>query len=112
MLLQVGAARSTSSVALPPHPGSVTAKLYGLAMGGGAFGREDIVSTFTIGRSSVLRTNTRAHRLVAYATREWHGRGLGLLGAGARMDVHGVAATRRETAVHPGILSSRRVAPP
>jgi lipoprotein-anchoring transpeptidase ErfK/SrfK len=46
---------------------SVTAKLYGLAMGGGAFGREDIVSTFTIGRSYVLRANTRAHRLVAYA---------------------------------------------
>ncbi|MGH3752065.1 MAG: L,D-transpeptidase [Pseudonocardiaceae bacterium] len=46
---------------------SVTAKLYGLAMGGGAFGREDIVSTFTIGRSYVLRGDTRTHRLVAYA---------------------------------------------
>lgn len=45
----------------------VTAKLYGLAMGGGAFGREDIASTFTIGRSYVLRGDTRTHRLVAYA---------------------------------------------
>ena len=46
---------------------SVTAKLYGLAMGGGSFGREDIVSAFTIGRSYVLRGDTRSHRLVAYA---------------------------------------------
>jgi hypothetical protein len=45
---------------------SVTAKLYGLAMGGGAFGREDIVSVFTIGRSYVLRGDTRSHRLVTY----------------------------------------------
>lgn len=46
---------------------SVTAKLYGLAMGGGAFGREDITSTFTIGRSYLLRGDTRSHRLVVYA---------------------------------------------
>ncbi|MCA1703574.1 MAG: L,D-transpeptidase family protein [Actinobacteria bacterium] len=46
---------------------SVTANLYGLAMGDGAFGREDIASTFTIGRSYVLRGDTRTHRLVAYA---------------------------------------------
>ncbi|MGH3769885.1 MAG: L,D-transpeptidase [Pseudonocardiaceae bacterium] len=46
---------------------SVTAKLYGLAMGGGAFGRADIASTFTIGRSYVLRGDTRTHRLMAYA---------------------------------------------
>ena len=46
---------------------SVTAKLYGLAMGGGAFGREDIASTFTIGRSYVLRGDTRRHRLMVYA---------------------------------------------
>ncbi|MDQ2790897.1 MAG: Ig-like domain-containing protein [Actinomycetota bacterium] len=45
---------------------SVTAKLYGLAMGGGAFGREDITSTFTIGRSYVLRGDTRTHRLLVY----------------------------------------------
>jgi lipoprotein-anchoring transpeptidase ErfK/SrfK len=46
---------------------SVTAKLYGLAMGGGAFGRDDIASTFTIGRSYVLRGDTRTHRLVVYS---------------------------------------------
>ncbi|MGH3874043.1 MAG: L,D-transpeptidase [Pseudonocardiaceae bacterium] len=46
---------------------SVTAKLYGLAMGAGAFGRADIASTFTIGRSYLLRGDTRTHRLVAYA---------------------------------------------
>ncbi|MGH3897912.1 MAG: L,D-transpeptidase [Pseudonocardiaceae bacterium] len=46
---------------------SVTAKLYGLAMGDGTFGREDITSTFTIGRSYVLRGDTRTHRLLAYA---------------------------------------------
>lgn len=45
----------------------VTAKLYGLAMGGGAFGSEDIASTFTIGRSYILRGDTRTHRLTAYA---------------------------------------------
>ncbi len=46
---------------------SVTAKLYGLAIGGGAFGREDITSTFTIGRSYVLRGDTHTHRLLVYA---------------------------------------------
>ncbi|MGH3698946.1 MAG: L,D-transpeptidase [Pseudonocardiaceae bacterium] len=45
---------------------TVTAKLYGLAMGGGDFGRADITSTFTIGRSYVLRGDTRTHRLMAY----------------------------------------------
>lgn len=45
----------------------VAAKLYGLAMGGGAFGRDDIASAFTIGRSYILRGDTRTHRLVAYA---------------------------------------------
>lgn len=45
---------------------SVTAKLYGLAMSGGAFGREDVGSAFTIGRSYLLRGDTRTHRLVAY----------------------------------------------
>ncbi|MGH3763685.1 MAG: L,D-transpeptidase [Pseudonocardiaceae bacterium] len=46
---------------------TVTAKLYGLAMGDGAFGREDISSAFTIGRSYVLQGDTRTHRLVTYA---------------------------------------------
>jgi lipoprotein-anchoring transpeptidase ErfK/SrfK len=46
---------------------TVSAKLYGLAMGDGAFGRRDIASTFTIGRSYVLRGDTRTHRLLVYA---------------------------------------------
>ncbi|MGH3849487.1 MAG: L,D-transpeptidase, partial [Pseudonocardiaceae bacterium] len=46
---------------------TVVAKLFGLAMGDGAFGRQDISSTFTIGRSYVLRGDTRTHRLLAYA---------------------------------------------
>ena len=46
---------------------SVTAKLYGIAMGNGSFGREDIGSSFTIGRSYVLRGDTRTHRLAVYA---------------------------------------------
>ena len=46
---------------------SVTAKLYGLAMGDGAFGRQDIATTFTIGRSYILRGDARTHRLLAYA---------------------------------------------
>ncbi|HET9257470.1 MAG TPA: Ig-like domain-containing protein, partial [Pseudonocardiaceae bacterium] len=46
---------------------TVTAKLYGVAVGGGAFGREDIATAFTIGRSYVLRGDTRTHRLVTYA---------------------------------------------
>ncbi|MGH3794071.1 MAG: L,D-transpeptidase [Pseudonocardiaceae bacterium] len=45
---------------------SVTAKLYGLAMGDGSFGSGDLASTFTIGRSYVLRGDTRTHRLIAY----------------------------------------------
>jgi lipoprotein-anchoring transpeptidase ErfK/SrfK len=45
---------------------SVTAKLYGLDMGGGSFGRGDINSAFTIGRSYVLRGDTRTHRLIVY----------------------------------------------
>jgi lipoprotein-anchoring transpeptidase ErfK/SrfK len=46
---------------------SVTAKLYGIAMGNGSFGREDIGSSFTIGRSYVLRGDTRTHRLAVYS---------------------------------------------
>lgn len=45
----------------------VTARIYGLDMGGGAFGGDDLTSTFTIGRSYVLRGDTRTHRLTAFA---------------------------------------------
>jgi lipoprotein-anchoring transpeptidase ErfK/SrfK len=46
---------------------TVTAKLYGLPMGNGAYGREDITAKFTIGRSYVLKGDTRTHRLKSYA---------------------------------------------
>ena len=46
---------------------NVIAKLYGIAMGDGGYGRADITSAFTIGRSYVLRGDTRTHRLLAYA---------------------------------------------
>lgn len=46
---------------------TVTAKLYGLSMGNGAYGREDLTASFTIGRSYVLRGDTQTHRLKGYA---------------------------------------------
>jgi lipoprotein-anchoring transpeptidase ErfK/SrfK len=46
---------------------TVSAELYGLDMGNGAFGRRDIACTFTVGRSYVLQGDTRTHRLLAYA---------------------------------------------
>ena len=46
---------------------SVTAKLYGLSMGDGAYGQQDLTSSFHIGRSYVLKGDTQTHRLVSYA---------------------------------------------
>lgn len=46
---------------------NVVAKLYGLAMGNGAFGGNDLTSNFTVGRSYVLRGDTRTHRLLAFS---------------------------------------------
>jgi lipoprotein-anchoring transpeptidase ErfK/SrfK len=46
---------------------TVTARLYGLAMGDGAYGREDISARFTIGRSYVLKGDTQTRRLISYA---------------------------------------------
>jgi len=46
---------------------TVTATLYGLSLGNGAYGRQDLTVSFNIGRFSVLRDDTRTHRLVAYA---------------------------------------------
>ena len=45
----------------------VTARLYGLSMGNGAYGREDLTAKFTIGRSYVLKGDTQTHRLESYA---------------------------------------------
>lgn len=46
---------------------TVTAKLYGLSMGNGAYGRQDLTASFTIGRSYMLRGDTQTHRLKGYA---------------------------------------------
>lgn len=42
----------------------VEAKLYGVAYGGGAFGRADVTSDFTIGRNQVVKIDTPTHQLV------------------------------------------------
>ena len=40
---------------------TVTAKLYGLDYGGGAFGKSDLTTTFTIGRNQVVKVHTPDH---------------------------------------------------
>jgi lipoprotein-anchoring transpeptidase ErfK/SrfK len=45
---------------------TVSAKLYGVDLGGGSFGGDDLSSGFTVGRSYVLRGDTRTHRLLAF----------------------------------------------
>ena len=45
----------------------VAAKLYGLSLGDGAYGRQDLTSSFSIGRAYLLKGDTRTHRLVGYA---------------------------------------------
>ncbi|WP_447004650.1 L,D-transpeptidase [Saccharothrix isguenensis] len=42
----------------------VEAKLYGVPYGGGAFGRADVTSDFTIGRNQVVKIDTPSHQLV------------------------------------------------
>ena len=43
---------------------TVTAKLFGVDYGSGAFGRSDLSSTFTVGRSQVVKADAGSHRLV------------------------------------------------
>ncbi len=43
---------------------TVTAKLFGVDYGGGAFGRADVSSTFTIGRSQIVKADANSHRMV------------------------------------------------
>lgn len=43
---------------------SVTAKLYGVPLGNGSYGREDVTSQFAIGRAQVVKANTQTHRWV------------------------------------------------
>ena len=42
----------------------VDAKLYGLAYGGGAYGRDDLTTDYTIGRNQVVKIDTPSHQLV------------------------------------------------
>ncbi len=43
---------------------TVTAALFGVDYGGGAFGRADLSSTFTVGRAQVVKADARSHRMV------------------------------------------------
>jgi lipoprotein-anchoring transpeptidase ErfK/SrfK len=43
---------------------TVTAKLLGVDLGGGAFGREDVSSHFTIGRSQIVKADVNSFRMV------------------------------------------------
>jgi lipoprotein-anchoring transpeptidase ErfK/SrfK len=43
---------------------SVTAKLYGVAYGGGDYGKEDITTQFTIGRAQIVKADVKSHRMI------------------------------------------------
>ncbi|MBW0115194.1 L,D-transpeptidase [Pseudonocardia abyssalis] len=43
---------------------TVTADLFGVAYGGGAYGRADVTSTFTIGRAQVVKADVNSHRML------------------------------------------------
>src|SRR5689334_4475407 len=43
---------------------TVTAKLFGVDYGGGSFGKADVTSTFSIGRSQVVKADASSHRIV------------------------------------------------
>lgn len=45
---------------------TVTAKLYGVAYGGGAYGKADLSTKFTIGRNQVVKINTPDHMMNVY----------------------------------------------
>jgi lipoprotein-anchoring transpeptidase ErfK/SrfK len=45
---------------------TVTAKLYGLSFGGGAFGKADLSTAFTVGRNQVVKINTPDHKMNVY----------------------------------------------
>ncbi|WP_233574260.1 L,D-transpeptidase [Amycolatopsis panacis] len=42
---------------------TVNAKLYGVSMGDGVYGRQDVSSKFTIGRSQIVQGNTKDHTM-------------------------------------------------
>ncbi|GAA4419603.1 Ig-like domain-containing protein [Actinokineospora soli] len=43
---------------------TVTAKVYGVDLGDGAYGDEDVSAEFTIGRSQIVKADTKTHRMV------------------------------------------------
>jgi lipoprotein-anchoring transpeptidase ErfK/SrfK len=43
---------------------SVTARLYGVAFGGGSYGREDISTKFRIGRAQIVKADVNSHRMI------------------------------------------------
>ena len=45
---------------------TVTAKLYGVAYGGGAYGKSDLSTAFNIGRNQVVKVNTPDHVMNVY----------------------------------------------
>jgi lipoprotein-anchoring transpeptidase ErfK/SrfK len=45
---------------------TVNAKLYGVAYGGGAYGKADLATAFTIGRNQVVKINTPDHVMNVY----------------------------------------------
>jgi len=49
---------------LPGTEVTVTAKLYGVRYGDGSYGKDDVTTHFTIGRSQVVKANTQTHRAV------------------------------------------------
>jgi lipoprotein-anchoring transpeptidase ErfK/SrfK len=45
---------------------TVTAKLYGVALGDGAYGKSDLSTAFTVGRNQVVKVNTPDHVMNVY----------------------------------------------
>ena len=43
---------------------TVNAKLYGVALAPGVYGKSDVSASFAIGRSQIVRANTQTHRMV------------------------------------------------
>ncbi|MDQ4103884.1 MAG: Ig-like domain-containing protein [Actinomycetota bacterium] len=42
----------------------VSAKLYGVHYGEGSYGKEDLTSTFTVGRAQIVKADVNSHRLI------------------------------------------------
>jgi lipoprotein-anchoring transpeptidase ErfK/SrfK len=49
---------------------TVTAKLYGIKYSDGSYGKDDVSSSFKIGRAVVVKANTETHRWVVYRNGE------------------------------------------